>query len=56
MGTLVVPIQHIRRWKQTWVYKVKTQAIGISPTVRTDAGILDADRRNGGGAVEHRMA
>lgn len=40
MGTLVVPIQHIR----------------ISPTVRTDAGILDADRRNGGGAVEHRMA
>ena len=36
----MVPIQHIR----------------ISPTVRTDAGILDADRRNGGGAVEHRMA
>ena len=47
---------HNRVFMVTDVYKVKTQAIWISPTVRTDAGILDADRRNGGGAVEHRMA
>ena len=53
MGTLVVPIQHIRRWKQN---DKRHNSSRISPIVRTDAGILDADRRNGGGAVEHRMA
>ena len=37
-------------------YTNDDSTIEKSPTVRTDAGILDADRRDGGGAVEHRMA